>query len=29
MSTLREAGNDAEHARLQALLARFYSNSDD
>jgi len=29
MSTLREAGDDAEHARLQALLARFYSHSDD
>jgi glutamyl-tRNA reductase len=29
MSTLREAGDEAEHARLQALLARFYSHSDD
>ena len=29
MSTLREAGDDADHARLQALLARFYSHSDD
>ncbi len=29
MSTLREAGDNAEHQRLQALLARFYSNSDD
>lgn len=29
MSTLREAGGDAEHARLQALLARFYSHPDD
>jgi glutamyl-tRNA reductase len=29
MSTLREAGDDAEHARLQALLARFYSSSGD
>jgi glutamyl-tRNA reductase len=29
MSTLREAGDDAEHARLQVLLARFYSHSDD
>ncbi len=29
MSTLREAGDDAEQARLQALLARFYSHSDD
>jgi len=26
MSTLREAGDDADHARLQALLARFYSS---
>jgi len=25
MSALRAAGDDAEHARLQALLARFYS----
>ncbi len=29
MSTLREAGDDAEQARLQVLLARFYSHSDD
>jgi glutamyl-tRNA reductase len=29
MSTLREAGDDAEHARLQVLLARFYSSSGD
>jgi glutamyl-tRNA reductase len=29
MSTLREAGDEAEHLRLQALLARFYSHSDD
>ena len=29
MSTLREAGDNAEHRRLQALLARFYSNSDE
>ena len=29
MSTLREAGDDAEQVRLQALLARFYSHSDD
>jgi len=29
MSTLREVGDDAEQARLQALLARFYSQSDD
>jgi len=29
MSTLREAGDNAEQQRLQALLARFYSNSDD
>jgi glutamyl-tRNA reductase len=26
MSALRAAGDDAEHARLQALLARFYSS---
>ena len=29
MSTLREAGDEAEQIRLQALLARFYSHSDD
>jgi glutamyl-tRNA reductase len=29
MSTLREAGDEAEHHRLQTLLARFYSNSED
>ena len=29
MSTLREAGDNAEHQRLHALLARFYSQSDD
>jgi glutamyl-tRNA reductase len=28
MSALRAAVDDAEHAQLQALLARFYSNSD-
>jgi len=26
MSALRAAGDDAEHAQLQALLARFYSD---
>jgi glutamyl-tRNA reductase len=29
MASLRETGSDSEHARLQALLARFYSHSDD
>jgi glutamyl-tRNA reductase len=29
MSTLREVADDAEQARLQAMLARFYSQSDD
>jgi glutamyl-tRNA reductase len=29
MSTLREAGDEAERARLQALLARFYSHTDE
>ncbi len=29
MTTLREAGDEAERARLQALLARFYSNTDE
>jgi len=29
VSSLRTAGDAAEHARLQALLARFYSSSDD
>jgi hypothetical protein len=28
MSALREANEDSERARLQALLARFYSSSD-
>ena len=28
MSALRDAADDAEQARLQALLARFYSNPD-
>ena len=29
MSALRDATEEAERARLQALLARFYSHSDD
>ena len=28
MSALREATEEAERARLQSLLARFYSSSD-